>query len=623
MEKLVATLLGLLSLPWLALSVFTKAIQARCLPRLRRGESVIWMDFCGDLKISLYIWSIAAGRLKFVGPRAGSRLAGQFPVGLYSPSYLQTIMGMACEDMELVDQKFFTESNLLEQVSLCLRSIMAGFITSTKVEGDRTLRIFGVQFVNTTMAAAVQRICAMAETKQPSSQLIYFVNADCLNLAYRDCDYRYLLHKADMVLPDGSGIRLAAKWLGAGLRDNLNGTDLFPYLCDMAANNNKSIFLLGGKPGVAQRAAGYSQQKHMGLVVAGTHHGYFEESEITKVIAQINDSGADILLVGFGAPFQERWLTEHADRISASVSIGVGGLFDFISKDVPRAPTWLREIGCEWVWRIVQQPMDKWKRYIIGNPLFLARVFKQRFLLGRESWLSLESEGHEDWFEPGANRRFAETRKKLKLAMWRSGLSTRNLIKRSFDLVVAGCALIALSPILLVCSILTKCSSPGPIVFRQTRIGLRGKPFTMLKFRSMTIDAETQLVEMRKSNESEGDVLFKIKRDPRVTPIGYWMRKYSLDELPQLFNVLIGDMSLVGPRPALPNEVDRYRADHLKRLQVRPGLTCWWQVSGRSDLSFLDQVRLDREYLENKSFREDIRLLIKTIPAVLFAKGAV
>lgn len=206
-------------------------------------------------------------------------------------------------------------------------------------------------------------------------------------------------------------------------------------------------------------------------------------------------------------------------------------------------------------------------------------------------------------------------------------VSTPNLapaqrfVKRAFDIVGAVILIAALSPVLLAVALLVKTDSPGPILFQQERVGTRGAKFQMLKFRSMVANAESQLRDIHHLNEGN-DVLFKVRNDPRVTRFGKFIRRFSIDELPQLFNVLNGSMSLVGPRPPLPAEVDKYE-DHVhRRLLVRPGLTGLWQVSGRSLLSWEDTVRLDLYYVENWSLIGDFGILLKTVRAVFRSTGA-
>ena len=197
----------------------------------------------------------------------------------------------------------------------------------------------------------------------------------------------------------------------------------------------------------------------------------------------------------------------------------------------------------------------------------------------------------------------------------------RWLIKSAFDRIAAAAALVVLFPVLAVLVLAIKLDDGGPALFRQTRIGKDGKPFTLYKLRTMVVDAEQRLAEVLALNESEG-LLFKIRKDPRVTRVGDWLRRRSLDELPQLINVVIGDMSLVGPRPALPSETDAYGHHVWRRLAVKPGITGLWQVSGRSDLPWDEAVRLDVRYVENWSFVLDLQILWKTWSAVMHGDGA-
>ena len=201
--------------------------------------------------------------------------------------------------------------------------------------------------------------------------------------------------------------------------------------------------------------------------------------------------------------------------------------------------------------------------------------------------------------------------------------SSYDVMKRRLDVVLTFFALVALSPVFAFVACLIKLQDGGPIFFRQKRIGRNGVPFTCFKFRSMVPNAEALRAKLAKQNvHGEDGVTFKLKRDPRITPIGRFIRKTSIDELPQLFNVIRGEMSLVGPRPAIPAEVAKYTEWQRRRLEVLPGITCLWQVSGRAELPFEDQVRLDIEYIEKRSMSLDLSLLVWTIPAVVSGRGA-
>ncbi len=194
-------------------------------------------------------------------------------------------------------------------------------------------------------------------------------------------------------------------------------------------------------------------------------------------------------------------------------------------------------------------------------------------------------------------------------------------IKRLFDIAASALALWLLLPLLLIVALVVKLTSRGPVFFKQVRVGLHGRSFHMLKFRSMAIDAEARKAALMARNEQSGPV-FKMKNDPRITFVGRFIRRYSIDELPQLINVLRGDMSVVGPRPPVPSEVARYEAWQLRRLSVRPGLTCIWQVSGRSQISFEQWMYLDLQYIDHWSLAQDFSLIFKTVPVVITGRGA-
>jgi exopolysaccharide biosynthesis polyprenyl glycosylphosphotransferase len=196
------------------------------------------------------------------------------------------------------------------------------------------------------------------------------------------------------------------------------------------------------------------------------------------------------------------------------------------------------------------------------------------------------------------------------------------MIKRGLDLLGSFLGLLLTSPVFLVCALAIKLTSKGPILFTQRRVGLNGRLFTLYKFRSMHQDAEGRKKELEAHNEMGGPV-FKMRKDPRVTAVGRWMRKFSLDELPQLWNVFNGDMSLVGPRPPIPAEVNRYERWQRRRLSMKPGLTCLWQVNGRNRItSFEEWMRLDLRYIDTWSLKLDFKILLQTVPVVLLAKGA-
>lgn len=194
-------------------------------------------------------------------------------------------------------------------------------------------------------------------------------------------------------------------------------------------------------------------------------------------------------------------------------------------------------------------------------------------------------------------------------------------LKRTLDLLIVVPALLLLAPLFALVALAIRLDSPGPTLYRQKRVGIGGKAFDMYKFRSMCRDADQRLDDLMAFNESTAPI-FKMRNDPRVTRVGRWIRRLSIDELPQLLNVLVGEMSLVGPRPPLQSEVQHYGEWQLRRLGVTPGIIGLWQISGRSNLSFSDMVSLDLHYIGNWSLRMDLEILLRTIPAVVRARGA-
>lgn len=244
---------------------------------------------------------------------------------------------------------------------------------------------------------------------------------------------------------------------------------------------------------------------------------------------------------------------------------------------------------------------------------------------GFSSSLNDQAEKTTRMFEVFAKQSFdnipGKQRIRMLMLFWVIRTKLSNSVKRLFDLVFSALLFIIISPFMLITAIAIKIDSPGPVLFRQERIGKWGKPFICYKFRSMFIDAEERKKELMHLNEADA-IVFKIARDPRITRVGKVIRKLSIDELPQIFNVIKGDMSWVGPRPPVPFEVEHYKYEYMRRLHAVPGITGLQQVSGRSDISFERWVELDLQYIQEQSLLKDIQILIKTIPAVITGKGA-
>ena len=229
--------------------------------------------------------------------------------------------------------------------------------------------------------------------------------------------------------------------------------------------------------------------------------------------------------------------------------------------------------------------------------------------------------GHFSTFQSGFGLWRMKTRFAVRRLAWRWFVESADVVKRAVDIGGGALALLCLSPLLLPVFVLVRLDG-GPAIFAQTRVGRFGRTFKMFKFRSMRPDAEAHLAALLAANQHGGGVTFKIKDDPRITRLGVWLRRFSIDELPQFYNVLIGDMSLVGPRPPVPREVALYSLSDRRRLHAKPGITCTWQVGGRAEIDFPGQVQLDVAYIENQSLRGDLKILAKTPKAVVFGSGA-
>ncbi|MEL6828618.1 MAG: WecB/TagA/CpsF family glycosyltransferase, partial [Pseudomonadota bacterium] len=229
--------------------------------------------------------------------------------------------------------------------------------------------VLGFELATATRAEIAYWIAERAQGWLPTR--LAFLNAHCANIARKDWQYDAALKSADAILPDGSGVELAARLDGKQLGENLNGTDLFPVLCRCLAFRKIPVFLLGGADGVADAAGKEAQRIAPNLKVAGTHHGFFAPQDEDAVIELINQSGARVVMVAFGVPQQDVFLARIAPRLNAPVTIGVGGLFDFMSGRIPRAPLWLRKRGMEWLYRLRQEPRRMWRRYILGNAIFV------------------------------------------------------------------------------------------------------------------------------------------------------------------------------------------------------------------------------------------------------------
>ena len=241
------------------------------------------------------------------------------------------------------------------------------------------IKLFDIEIDNVTLDEAVATIIDRLDGDAPAQ--VSFVNADCVNVACRNPEYLGALQGSDLVFADGIGVRMAGDLLGQPVRDNVNGTDLFPRLAAALEGTDKRIYLLGGRPGVAEGVVRWLARNYPGVELAGWRHGYFSVAEEAEVLEDIRRSGADLVLVAFGAPRQDVWIRRNLNKLGAKVAIGVGGLLDFFSGRIPRAPRWIRKLGMEWCYRLYQEPQRLWRRYLVGNTVFLARLAQQRLAI--------------------------------------------------------------------------------------------------------------------------------------------------------------------------------------------------------------------------------------------------
>ncbi len=331
--------------------------------------------------------NVVEGQMAFIGPRAVSpnealadkRVAWKrydLRPGLLSLWWLRKRANIAYTSELNLDLEYVETKTLWGDVGIALRAIPAVFMGVSCSTAPPQLSFLGVRIDNLTMAEASTQIIKMTESDTASQ--VCFVNADCVNIAFNDENYRATLYEAQLVLADGIGVRIAGSILNQNVRENVNGTDMLPYLCAAAERANAGIYLLGGRPGVAEAAATWIRERYPRLKISGLHHGYFTEAEQPQIAEQIKASGAAILLVGLGAPRQDQWIAAHKHELGARVSIGVGGLLDFYSGHIPRAPAWMRELGMEWFYRFMQEPRRMWRRYFVGNAVFLYRTMRER-----------------------------------------------------------------------------------------------------------------------------------------------------------------------------------------------------------------------------------------------------
>ena len=242
-----------------------------------------------------------------------------------------------------------------------------------------TFSVLGVRIHHMTRQAAIAKLEEIIRCRDARTAAVFFANAHALNLAASDPAYRETLNSADFVFPDGTGVRWAARLQGVRVVENMPGTDFVPEMFLATADRGHSYFLLGADEETVAAAADYAQKTFPGWRLTGSHHGYLADATLdAAVVDRINTARPDVLLVGMGNPRQEHWIADHQSQLQVPLVFGVGGLFDFWAGNVSRSPAWLRRMGHEWLWRLFQAPGQKARRYLVGNPLFLARILRER-----------------------------------------------------------------------------------------------------------------------------------------------------------------------------------------------------------------------------------------------------
>ncbi len=393
-DRPLALVLIILLLPCFLINALLALVTKRNLFSIQRktdalNRPVILHTFsCGIWLKSAVLYDIFLGKVSFCGiPMTHSLPPNiQFCVmnqikckaGIFSLYDLHLKTGLTIMNkVQLLEQQL--NGNLSDYLALIMKSFMSVCLYGRKIsklKNAQFLSLFGLKVNNTSMDEAVNWITNTdRDTKTDETQLGFFVNVNSINLSIKNTQFFDELSKANALFADGSGMRLAATKAGFLLKGNNNGTDMLPHLCKRCVDNNQSLYFLGAAPGVAKKAANELISQFPGLDIAGTEHGYNHNNNDKQIIASINNSGCDVLLVAMGSPVQEQWLLEHRDQLQCQTALAVGGLFDFYSGTISRSPMWLREIGMEWIWRLMQEPRSKFNRYVIGNPLFLYRTF--------------------------------------------------------------------------------------------------------------------------------------------------------------------------------------------------------------------------------------------------------
>ena len=469
---------------------------------------------------------------------------------------------------------------------------------------NKAQAVVGLPFVRLSQSEFIEYL-NLALNQKNNVQSFIFADAETVTHSVSDPRVRDALFSADILIPRGKGVNARLNMRTRGPAEAANTSQLYiELLLTLETKGSRVLLFSDSKRDLLKfeiHAAKYFPSLNIQFQLLDINYDLSTKS----IKSMINKNGAEVVMFAAQSPIQEQLVSRLQGLTKLKLVAALGHpFFEAVS-----------EIEGQSLWHKVRHSLllrpIKLFRFILANTaLYLKSTDKDSSRLNRmlKGW--------------GWTTRLSRLLIRLKAWWWSIRCNLQRITKRIIDMTGAILGLLALSPLLIPVIIIVKASSPGPLFYSQIRVGHRGKLFRMWKFRSMYIDADARKAALLEQNESAAGVIFKMKKDPRITPIGRFIRRLSVDELPQLYNVLIGEMSLVGPRPALESEVAQYPVLARARLEAIPGLTGLWQISGRSDLPFDKQVLLDTVYVNHQSAINDIKLIAKTIPAIVSGKGA-
>ncbi len=313
---------------------------------------------------------ILRGRSRLLGARVSAGAAR----GLMSPVEARVHLGLDYEDLEAEELRLLSESTRLGRMGMFARALLATLLSGKQNAKGKVISLFGIEPAMFTVTEAIDYVFA----ESADTRLIYFAHPHALNISLVDAEQRECLRHADVVFADGIGVRLGTRLLGGSLPSNLNGTDMFPLLCQQAAVSGRPLVLVGAKHDVVDECARRSRAAHPGLQIPIVSHGYLDDAASLALASELRDLDSPLVLVGMGSPVQEKWAMRYLSDLPRATVLTVGGLFDFFSGRMPRAPRAWRELGLEWLYRLWQEPKRMARRYLLGNPLFLLMIACQR-----------------------------------------------------------------------------------------------------------------------------------------------------------------------------------------------------------------------------------------------------